>query len=218
MPRSPVGWRTSLESSFLAHPILTTNAFSTFVSSSGSAWQGRWRQRRCSTCCTPTARTCAATTSSAHAALLDMLADASGHRPSDGELRQEIELTNAARAAARRLVALRRGAPRVSGQELFPCSARSGTSRRGVRALANQAAEDLADRSPLRGPRVLLAGAPVDGIGLTRPSSRAGPWSWTSSAHGAAPRGRRRPLRRGSDRSPRRRYRRRSIGPRLPAA
>ena len=100
-------------------------------------------------------------------ALVDMLADASGHRPSDGELRQEIGLTNAARAAARHLVALRRDAPRVSGKEVFPLlGAFWHVPPREYASLASQAFADLANRSPLRGPRVLLAGAPVDGIDL----------------------------------------------------
>jgi hypothetical protein len=100
-------------------------------------------------------------------ALLESMADASEHRPSDGELREEIELTNAARAAARRLAALRHGAGRVSGTELFPLlGAFWHVPPREYASLANQAAEDLASRSPLPGPRVLLAGAPVDGTDL----------------------------------------------------
>ena len=151
--------------------------------------------------------------------LLDMLADASGHRPSDGELRQEIELTNAARAAARRLVALRRGAPRVSGQEVFPLlGAFWHVPPSEYVALASQAAEDLADRSPLRGPRVLLAGAPVDGIDLHAAIESRGavvvdelsPWS--GAAAGEDVRCDEDPIAALADA-----YRRRSIGPRLPA-
>jgi hypothetical protein len=100
-------------------------------------------------------------------ALLDGLADAAGHPPSDDELRDEISVTNAARAAARRLAALRIGAPRISGTELFPAlGAFWHVPPRDYAALANQVVEDLAHRSPLPGPRVLLAGAPVDGVGL----------------------------------------------------
>lgn len=100
-------------------------------------------------------------------ALLDVLADASGHRPSDGELREEIRVTNTARAAARRLVTLRIGAPRVSGMELFPLTgAFWHLPPREYASLATQAAEELANRPPLPGPRVLLAGAPVDGTDL----------------------------------------------------
>ena len=58
-----------------------------------------WRARaRCSTSC----------------------ASASGRTPSADDLRREIARANAARAAARRLVALRRIVPRVAGTEVFP--------------------------------------------------------------------------------------------------
>ena len=100
-------------------------------------------------------------------ALLHTVADASGHHPSDDELRDEIRVTNTARAAARRLAALRIGAPLVSGTELFPLlGAFWHVPPREYASLANQAAEDLANRPPLPGPRVLLAGAPVDGTDL----------------------------------------------------
>jgi len=152
-------------------------------------------------------------------ALLDMLADASGHRPSDGELRQEIELTNAARAAARRLVALRRGAPRVSGTEVFPLlGAFWHVPPREYASLANQAAEDLANRPPLRGPRVLLVGAPVDGIDLQTAIESRGAVvvdevsAWSSAAADDDVRCEEDPVAALADA-----YRRRSIGPRLPA-
>ena len=100
-------------------------------------------------------------------ALLDTVGDASGHHPSDDELRDEIRVTNTARAAARRLAALRIGAPLVSGTEVFPLlGAFWHVPPREYASLANQAAEDLANRPPLPGPRVLLAGAPVDGTDL----------------------------------------------------
>ena len=152
-------------------------------------------------------------------ALLDVLADASGHRPSNDELRAEIELTNAARAAARRLVALRRGAPRVSGKEAFPLLGAFWHVPPGeYAALANQAAEDLASRPPLRAPRVLLAGAPVDGIDLHAAIESRGavvvdelsPWSGPAAGDDVP-----------CDEDPiaalAEAYRRRSIGPRLPA-
>jgi benzoyl-CoA reductase/2-hydroxyglutaryl-CoA dehydratase subunit BcrC/BadD/HgdB len=100
-------------------------------------------------------------------ALLDSLAVTSGHHPSNDELRDEIRVTNTARAAVRRLAALRIGAPRASGTELFPVLAAFWhVPPRDYARLANDVAEDLSDRSPLGGPRVLLAGAPADGIGL----------------------------------------------------
>jgi len=100
-------------------------------------------------------------------ALLNAVVDTSGHYPSEDELRDEIRVTNTARAAARRLAALRIGAPLVSGTELFPLlGAFWHVPPREYASLANQAAEDLANRPPLPGPRVLLAGAPVDGTDL----------------------------------------------------
>src|SRR5512145_3014149 len=53
-------------------------------------------------------------------ALLDELSSASGRTASDDDLRGEIARANIARAAARRLVALRRTVPRVAGTEVFP--------------------------------------------------------------------------------------------------
>ena len=100
-------------------------------------------------------------------ALVDELASASGHTPTDDDLRQEIAQANAARAAARRLAALRRIAPRLSGTEAFPLLAAFWeTDPDRYVALANDAAETFAARTPLDGPRVLLTGAPVDGPSL----------------------------------------------------
>ena len=53
-------------------------------------------------------------------ALLDDFSSASGRRPSADDLRREITRANTARAAARRLVELRRTVPRVAGREVFP--------------------------------------------------------------------------------------------------
>ena len=152
-------------------------------------------------------------------ALLDMLADASGHRPSDGELREEIGLTNTARAAARRLVALRRGAPRVSGKEAFPLlGAFWHIPPREYASLASQATEELANRPPLRGPRVLLAGAPVDGIDLHAAIESRGAVvvdelsAWSGAAADDDVSCGEDPIAALADA-----YRRRSIGPRLPA-
>ena len=153
-------------------------------------------------------------------ALLDMLTDASGHRPSEDELQEEITLTNAARAAARRLVALRRGTPRVSGTEVFPLlGAFWHVPPREYASLASQAAEDLANRPPLRGPRVLLAGAPADGIDLHAAIESRGAVvvdelsAWSSAAAGDDVCGGEDPIAALADA-----YRRRSIGPRLPAS
>ena len=153
-------------------------------------------------------------------ALLDMLSGASGHRPSDDELLDEIDAANAARAAARRLAAFRRGVPRVSGTETFPLlGAFWHVPPREYASLANQAAEDLASRPPLRGPRVLFAGAPVDGTALHAIVEARGAvvvdelTAWTSAASGDGVRCEDGPIAALADA-----YRRESIGPRLPAA
>jgi benzoyl-CoA reductase/2-hydroxyglutaryl-CoA dehydratase subunit BcrC/BadD/HgdB len=99
--------------------------------------------------------------------LFDELAKVSGHRPSVDDLRHEIEKTNMARAAVRRLTALRRGAPRVRGAEVFPLLAAFWfLAPANYASLANEAAHEIANRRPLAGPRVLLAGAPVDSAAL----------------------------------------------------
>jgi benzoyl-CoA reductase/2-hydroxyglutaryl-CoA dehydratase subunit BcrC/BadD/HgdB len=97
-------------------------------------------------------------------ALLDTLASCSGRMPAADDLRREITRANAARAAARRLVALRRNIPRVSGTDVFGLLAAFWEMEpdRYV-ARASEAANRIAARPPLAGPRVLLTGAPVDG-------------------------------------------------------
>ena len=97
-------------------------------------------------------------------ALLDDLSSASGVMPSADDLRREITRANTARAAARRLVALRRPVPRVAGTEVFPLLAAFWEMEpdRYV-TMANDAASRIATRPPLAGARVLLTGAPVDG-------------------------------------------------------
>jgi benzoyl-CoA reductase/2-hydroxyglutaryl-CoA dehydratase subunit BcrC/BadD/HgdB len=100
-------------------------------------------------------------------ALMEELASTSGYRPSDDDLRQEIIKTNAARAAARRLLALRRGVPRITGTEVLPLlGAFWQMTPDDYAALAEEAADEVATRPPLTGPRVLLTGAPVDGSAL----------------------------------------------------
>jgi hypothetical protein len=97
-------------------------------------------------------------------ALLDVLSSASIRMPSDDDLRREIVRANAARAAARRLVGLRRTVPRVSGTEVFPLLAAFWEMEpdRYVE-MASEAASTIETRSSLARPRVLLTGAPVDG-------------------------------------------------------
>ena len=96
-------------------------------------------------------------------ALFEELATIAGRKASLDDLRHEIVQTNAARAAARRLAAQRRGAPRVAGSEVFPLlGAFWRMAPDDYAALAGKAADEIERRSPLTGPRVLLAGAPVD--------------------------------------------------------
>ena len=97
-------------------------------------------------------------------ALLDDLSSASGRMPSDDDLRGEIVRANAARAAVRHLVELRRSGPRVTGTEVFPMLAAFWEMEpdRYVE-MASEASSRIAMRSSLAGPRVLLTGAPVDG-------------------------------------------------------
>jgi benzoyl-CoA reductase/2-hydroxyglutaryl-CoA dehydratase subunit BcrC/BadD/HgdB len=99
--------------------------------------------------------------------LFDDLAAVSGRGPSIDDLRREIARANQARAAARRLLSFRRAVPRVTGSEVLPLLAAFWElePERYVAAV-NGVATALAKRSPLSGPRVLLAGVPVDGAEL----------------------------------------------------
>jgi hypothetical protein len=118
-------------------------------------------------------------------ALLNELAAITGRRPLRDDVRREITASNAARAAARRLAALRRGKPRAAGTEAFPLLGAFWTMPpEKYAALAGAAADDIACRAPLPGLRVLLAGAPVDGAALHTAIesygaivvAEAGPW------------------------------------------
>jgi hypothetical protein len=97
-------------------------------------------------------------------ALFEELSVVSGRRPSVDDLHREIARANEARAAARRLLPFRRSVPRVSGTEAFPLLAALWElePERYVAAV-NGAVSAFAKRSGLAGPRVLLAGVPVDG-------------------------------------------------------
>ena len=100
-------------------------------------------------------------------ALIEELASVSGSVPSDNDLRRAVTNANAARKAARRLIALRRGVPRIRGAEAFPLlGAFWQMAPEQYTALAGEAADEIATRPPLTGPRVLLTGAPVDGPAL----------------------------------------------------
>jgi hypothetical protein len=133
-------------------------------------------------------------------------------------VREAITRTNAARAAMRRLLALRRGEPRVSGSEVLPVLGAFWRLAPGEYAtLANAAADLLGRRAPLHGPRVLVLGAPVDGRVLhTAIESlgavvvgETGPWGCDSPDEDVSPDGD--PFFAIAER-----YRRRAIGPRTP--
>ena len=95
--------------------------------------------------------------------LLGRLAEIAGRSPDSDALRGEIRSANLARAAARRLDRLRSGRPRMAGSEaLALLGARWQLDPGRYAALAESAAATLAGRAPFDGPRVLLAGAPVD--------------------------------------------------------
>jgi benzoyl-CoA reductase/2-hydroxyglutaryl-CoA dehydratase subunit BcrC/BadD/HgdB len=123
--------------------------------------------------------------------LLEKLASITGRQPSLDDVRHEIARTNKARAAARRLLALRGSEPRVTGAEVFPLlGAFWSLPPEEYAALAGEAADDIARRAPLTGPRVLLAGAPVDSAALHAAieargaivMAEAGPWGSAMAA------------------------------------
>ena len=98
----------------------TTSASSTCVSLYAREWRQRSRPLSCSTCCSRAVRTCGITTWRARAHCSTSWPRCSGRMPSADDLRREIARANAARAAARRLVALRRIVPRVTGTRGLP--------------------------------------------------------------------------------------------------
>jgi benzoyl-CoA reductase/2-hydroxyglutaryl-CoA dehydratase subunit BcrC/BadD/HgdB len=99
--------------------------------------------------------------------LLARLAHIGRRQPTDDDVRAAIGAANQARAAARRLDALRRNEPRLGGREALPLlGAFWHAAPERYAALANAAAETIAARAPLSGPRALLAGVPVDSSAL----------------------------------------------------
>jgi benzoyl-CoA reductase/2-hydroxyglutaryl-CoA dehydratase subunit BcrC/BadD/HgdB len=95
------------------------------------------------------------------------LASLAGRPQQTDALRDAIASGNRARAAARRLAALRAARPRIAGADALPLLGafwQLGPER--YAALANAATDALSGRAPLAGPRMLLAGAPVDGAAL----------------------------------------------------
>ena len=83
------------------------------------------------------------------------------------ELRRAIAKADRARAAARRLQALRAGTLRVAGVDALPLLGAFWQSEpERYASLAEAAADSLGRRARLEGLRVLTAGAPVDGTTL----------------------------------------------------
>lgn len=152
--------------------------------------------------------------------LSDALGAITGRAVTAASLRREITRANTARAAVRRLLDLRRAAPRISGAEVLPLvGAFWQMDPDRYATLATAAAEALNPQPCLRGPRLLLAGAPVDGTALhTMIESRGGvvvaeASPWGSGAAGADVRLDDDPIGAIADK-----YRRDTIGARLPAA
>lgn len=103
------------------------------------------------------------------------LARITGRKPDADTLRAEIQRANRARAAARLLDSLRTRPTRLTGVEaLALLGARWQISSERYAELAESVAPALAAWLPIEGPRVLLAGAPVDATALHSAVESAG--------------------------------------------
>jgi hypothetical protein len=99
--------------------------------------------------------------------LLARLAQISGRQVSADALRAQIAHANDARAAAGLLATLRGAVVRVAGSECLPLlGARWTASPERYVTLADEALRQLAGRTPLAGPRIMLTGMPVDSTAL----------------------------------------------------
>jgi benzoyl-CoA reductase/2-hydroxyglutaryl-CoA dehydratase subunit BcrC/BadD/HgdB len=99
--------------------------------------------------------------------LAQRLASLAGQQVTSDDLRAAIASANRARAAAGRIDALRNPTPRIAGSEALPLTAAFWQIEpERYATLATAAAGTLAGRPALAGPRVLLAGAPVDSAAL----------------------------------------------------
>jgi hypothetical protein len=125
-------------------------------------------------------------------ALFEELASLTGRALSLEALHEEIAQANAARAAARHLASLRRGVPRLTGSEAMPLlGAFWHLPPAQYALLAAETAGEIARRPPLDRPRVLLAGAPADGVTLHAAIESHGaivvaeisPWGSGSAGH-----------------------------------
>jgi benzoyl-CoA reductase/2-hydroxyglutaryl-CoA dehydratase subunit BcrC/BadD/HgdB len=99
--------------------------------------------------------------------LAQQLASLAGRPLAPDDVRAAIASANRARAAAGRIDALRSPAPRIAGSEALPLTgAFWQIEPERYATLATTAAGELTGRPALAGPRVLLAGAPVDSTAL----------------------------------------------------
>jgi benzoyl-CoA reductase/2-hydroxyglutaryl-CoA dehydratase subunit BcrC/BadD/HgdB len=95
------------------------------------------------------------------------LANLAGRQHRAGDLHDALVSANRARAAARRLHALRAEPPRITGADALPVlGAFWQLAPARYSSLANAAADSAARRLPLEGRRVLVAGAPVDAAAM----------------------------------------------------
>jgi benzoyl-CoA reductase/2-hydroxyglutaryl-CoA dehydratase subunit BcrC/BadD/HgdB len=95
--------------------------------------------------------------------LADRLEAMAGRPIRADDLEAAVAESNASRAAVRRLLVLRRHAPRLAGSEAL---ALTGSffliDRNRYTALASRAADEAGQRAPFAGPRLILAGAWLD--------------------------------------------------------
>ena len=99
--------------------------------------------------------------------LKKQLEEIKGQRISPDALREAIAESNTARAAVRRLLRLRYDGPRLSGTEALRLIGPLWfVSRAEFTMLALEAAEEFERRETLPGVRLLVKGAPLDGVGL----------------------------------------------------
>jgi benzoyl-CoA reductase/2-hydroxyglutaryl-CoA dehydratase subunit BcrC/BadD/HgdB len=95
------------------------------------------------------------------------LAELAAQPPRPAELAEAVALANRARAAARRLDALRNYPPRIGGEDALPLlGAFWQVEPERYVSLANAAHDAIGRRPPIEAPRVLAAGTPVDGSTL----------------------------------------------------
>jgi benzoyl-CoA reductase/2-hydroxyglutaryl-CoA dehydratase subunit BcrC/BadD/HgdB len=100
-------------------------------------------------------------------ALSAQLAGLGGQPHGADDVRRAIASANRARSAARRLNALRASTPRIAGVDALPAlGAFWQMAAEDYASRANAMADAATSRAPLAGPRVLTAGAPVDGTTL----------------------------------------------------